>query len=289
MKDILCLANGEDEQFNGLLREYFGIKKITAQIIVTTHSPNILSDDYKKIIRMYKADGLTKALSVKGLELTKAEQKQLLMQFEFIKEAVFARAAIVVEGVSEIGSFPAFASKLDIDFDKEGIALINAGGADSVLPIIKLLNKLGINSVGVIDNDKKVEENLPDEEYLFYTKTKCFDREVVERVSQNKNYDVLEKILMSYDSQGLDRCIHQKKLNSTKVKYGFKGVEITDSYKFKDVEKTSKLSKVMYVTWFEINKGILLGKTIGAEIEKKDIPICYIKAIRKAEKYAKGK
>ena len=42
----------------------------------------------------------------------------------------------------------------------------------------------------------------------------------------------------------------------------------------------------MYVTWFEINKGILLGKIIGTELLKKDIPLCYVKAIRKADKYS---
>ena len=80
------------------------------------------------------------------------------MQFEYIKEAVFARAAIIVEGESEYGSFKMFADTLGVDFDQEGIALIKAGGAESILPIIKLFNKLAIKAVGVIDNDKKIRE-----------------------------------------------------------------------------------------------------------------------------------
>ena len=106
MKDIIKLANGEDNQFNSLLEEYFGIKSISAQIIVTTHSPNMITDDYEKIIRMYKMNSQTFAVTGQGLQLHTSERKQLLMQFEYIKEAVFARGAIIVEGDSEYGAFP---------------------------------------------------------------------------------------------------------------------------------------------------------------------------------------
>lgn len=155
IKEIYRLALGQDVKFNNLLREYFGITKISAQIIITTHSPNMLEDDYTKIIRMYKKDDFTAAVSCASLMLNSKEKKQLLMQFEYIKEAVFSRAAIIVEGESEFGSFKLFAETIGVDFDKEGIALIKAGGADSILPIIKLFNKLAIKAVGVIDNDKK--------------------------------------------------------------------------------------------------------------------------------------
>lgn len=287
MKDIIKLANGEDDQFNSLLDEYFGIKFISAQIIVTTHSPNMITDDYEKIIRMYKMNSQTFAVTGQGLQLHTSERKQLLMQFEYIKEAVFARGAIIVEGDSEYGAFPRFAEKLGIDFDKSGIALLKAGGAESIIPMIKLLNKLGIKAVGVIDNDKKVEKSIPDEEFLFFTKSKCFDSEIVKRIFQNHNYDVAKNILIEYDSHGMNRFIRKQKLDTIVKKYDYKNVLIEGNYYFCDIDETSKLAEVMFVAWFEINKGILLGKTIGELLTKKDIPPCYIKAIRKAEKYAR--
>ena len=211
IKDIYKLALGQDEPFNNLLNEYFGITKISAQIIITTHSPNMLDDDYTKIIRMFKKDDFTAAVSCANMRLQSKEEKHLLMQFEYIKEAVFSRAAIIVEGESEYGSFKMFADTLGVDFDKEGIALIRAGAADSIIPIIKLFNKLQIKAVGVIDNDKKIEKNLSEEEYLFYTKSKCFDSEIVKRIIYNKRYDILETILNEYDSQGDNRCMDQKR------------------------------------------------------------------------------
>lgn len=286
IKEIYRLALGQDVKFNNLLREYFGITKISAQIIITTHSPNMLDDDYTKIIRMYKKNDFTAAVSCASLMLNSKEKKQLLMQFEYIKEAVFSRAAIIVEGESEFGSFKLFAETIGVDFDKEGIALIKAGGADSILPIIKLFNKLAIKAVGVIDNDKKIEKSLPDEEFLFYTKSKCFDSEVVKRVIHNKSYDILETILDEYDSQSNNRCIQQKKLNDIIQMFKYKKLNADKNYRFKDVGTTNPLYEVMYVSWFSINKGILLGKTIGAHLDKKNIPVCYVKAIKKVKEYA---
>ncbi|MGN9019995.1 ATP-dependent nuclease [Lachnospiraceae bacterium HCP1S3_C3] len=286
IRDIYRLALGQDVQFNDLLNEYFGITQIHAQIIITTHSPNILGDDYTKIIRMFNRGDFTAAVSCSNLIFDYKEQKQLLMQFEYIKEAVFARAAIIVEGESEYGSFKMFADTLGVDFDQEGIALIKAGGAESILPIIKLFNKLAIKAVGVIDNDKKIEKNLPDKEYLFYTKSKCFDSEIVKRVIYNKRYDILEAILTEYDSQGDNRCMQQKKINEVIKTFNYKRINANKNYRFKDVDTTNPLYEVMYVSWFSINKGILLGKTIGRHLDKKNIPVCYVKAIKKVKEYA---
>lgn len=286
IRDIYRLALGQDAQFNDLLNEYFGITQIHAQIIITTHSPNILGDDYTKIIRMFNRGDFTAAVSCSNLIFDFKEQKQLLMQFEYIKEAVFARAAIIVEGESEYGSFKMFADTLGVDFDQEGIALIKAGGAESILPIIKLFNKLAIKAVGVIDNDKKIEKNLPDKEYLFYTKSKCFDSEIVKRVIYNKRYDILEEILTEYDSQGNNRCMQQKKINEVIKTFNYKRKNANKNYRFKDVDTTNPLYEVMYVSWFSINKGILLGKTIGRHLDKKNIPVCYVKAIKKVKEYA---
>lgn len=286
IRDIYRLALGQDAQFNDLLNEYFDITQIHAQIIITTHSPNILGDDYTKIIRMFNRGDFTAAVSCSNLIFDFKEQKQLLMQFEYIKEAVFARAAIIVEGESEYGSFKMFADTLGVDFDQEGIALIKAGGAESILPIIKLFNKLAIKAVGVIDNDKKIEKNLPDKEYLFYTKSKCFDSETVKRVIYNKRYDILEAILTEYDSQGNNRCMQQKKINEVIKTFNYKRINANKNYRFKDVDTTNPLYEVMYVSWFSINKGILLGKTIGRHLDKKNIPVCYVKAIKKVKEYA---
>ena len=212
------------------------------------------------------------------------------MQFEYIKEAIFARAAIIVEGDSEFGAFPFFARLLKIDFDKNGIALLKANGADSIKPIIELFSKLGIKSVGVIDKDKKKnkEKNSMYSDCLFFTKTKCFDSEVIRQVISNRTFSTLKKILLEYDSKGVDREISKKKLQDTIFKYDLKCINVDKGYKFCDVSEKDNIYEVMYISWFEINKGIVLGKIIGKNLSIKEIPSCYLRAIRKVDEYARN-
>ena len=95
----------------------------------------------------------------------------------------------------------------------------------------------------------------------------------------------LESILTEYDSQGKNRCINHSKLEDTIQKFNYKRRSVNKSYKFTDVNFTDALYEVMYVSWFSINKGILLGKIIGENLDKKNIPICYVKAIKKVKEY----
>ena len=76
--------------------------------------------------------------------------------------------------------------------------------------------------------------------------------------------------------------MQQKKINDLIKTFNYKRINANKNYRFKDVDTTNPLYEVMYVSWFSINKGILLGKTIGRHLDKKNIPVCYVKAIKKA-------
>ena len=281
MIDIMRIAAGKDEEFNSIINQLFGIDDFSGQVIVTTHSPNILSDDYTKIIRMYLENGATSVVNAQSVNLKHNEKKQLLMQFEYIKEAVFAKGVIIVEGESEYGAFKLFGNLLGVDFDRMGIALIKANGAESIPPLMSLFDKLKIANVGVMDKDKKIEKNIPDKENLFFTTQLCFDSEVVYRLIKRGNTDILEKILVEYDSKGLERMMQEKALNKVINKFQIKRVKANKDYKFSELTVNDKMYSVIYITWFSINKGILLGKIIGRNMDRKMIPPCYVKAIQK--------
>ena len=281
MKDILKIMSGKDEEFNSIINQLFGIEEFSGQVIIATHSPNIISDDYKKIIRMYSEQGVTNVVNANSLILNQKERKQLSMQFEYIKEAIFARGVIIVEGDSEYGSFKLFGDILGIDFDREGIALIKAGGAESIIPLMKLFDKLKIVNIGVMDKDKKLEKNIPDSDNLFFTTQLCFDSEIVYRLINKGRTDILEDILIEYDSRGLERSMQAKALNKVIDKFDIKKITASKDYKFSELTPADEMYPVIYITWFSVNKGILLGKVIGQKMDKKLIPPCYAKAIRK--------
>lgn len=209
------------------------------------------------------------------------------MQFEYIKEAIFARGVIIVEGDSEYGSFKAFGEKLGIDFDRKGIALIKAGSAESIIPLMNLFDKLKIMNVGVMDKDKKIEKNIPEMENLFFTTQLCFDSEIVYRLINKGRTDVLEDIVVEYDNKGLERIMKEKALNKVIGKFDIKKITASKDYKFSELTLDDKMYPVIYITWFSINKGILLGKVIGQKMDKQLIPPCYVRAIQKIKERVK--
>lgn len=237
---------------------------------------------------MYKHDGKTTAVSCSNLTLSESEEKQLYAQFMYIKEAVFSKAAIIVEGESEYSSFGLFAKKMGVDFDREGIALIKAGGAESIKPIMAMLDKLGISSVGVIDKDKKIEKNLPTQENLFYTTTMCFDSEIVKYLIKSRKRTALEKIITDTNLNGLTKKFQKKNLQKKADKFKFKGLVIDRDIAINECTEYTKMYELLCVTFFANEKGILFGRTIAENIDKADIPPCYKRAVKKVSEYARA-
>lgn len=282
IKDLLMIAEGKDEKFKDIISELFKIDLFDGQIIVVTHSPNMIERDYKKIIRMYREDNKVNVVSGVNLNLTSQDNKQLNMQFEFVKEAIFAKVVVIVEGESEFSAIREFAQKLNIDFDRENIALIKAGGAESIRPLMNMFEKFGIRSIGIIDQDKKIEKSLPDSDVLFYTQTLCFDSEIVTNLLSNGKLNKLESVLELYDNQGKERRMQEKCLNKY-IEHFKKNVIADRDYKFSELTPDDVLLEIMYISWFSVNKGITLGKVIGQVLDLDDIPECYINAINKAK------
>ena len=140
--------------------------------------------------------------------------------------------------------------KMGIDFDREGIALIKAGGADSVKPIMAMLDKLGISSVGVIDKDKKIEKNLPTQENLFYTTTMCFDSEIVRYLIKSRKRTVLEKIITDTNPNGLTKKFQKNNLQKKANKFNFKELVIDRDIAINELLFTAyQKSQNRYHTW----------------------------------------
>ena len=73
-KSLHRICEGKDEKFNALLKAYFGIDSIRAQLIMVTHSPNILARGYKNIVRFGQGEG---SPTVKcGTEITLPERRK---------------------------------------------------------------------------------------------------------------------------------------------------------------------------------------------------------------------
>lgn len=107
-KRILC---NKDTEFVDLLKTLFNVDGISGQIIIVTHSTDALIGDYRNLIRFYKKENITSVISGYALRPTpgnnnagriKAEtEKHLIMHFPEVKEAFYAKCALLIEGETE--------------------------------------------------------------------------------------------------------------------------------------------------------------------------------------------
>ena len=281
VKYLNRIINNESSDFQVLIKELFGIDKFFGQIIIATHSPSIILNNFKQIIRLYSKNDHTEIISGSNLVLGEQLEKHLFLHFPFIKEAFFSRCAIFVEGDSEFGSFPFFAEKCDIDFDDYGISVIQAGG-DSVLQLIQLSEKFGIPCVGIKDSDG---DNSPTGIVnLFKTIARDFEAELMFLIDSGKESKLYD-IVVEYDSLGAERELEPKAINKRAYqKYGYLAAPISAKLKLSQIPKTDIIHlKSYYSTWFSINKSQPLGRLIGLNLSEEDIPQIYKQVITTAK------
>lgn len=179
IKKIEALINNENFEFVNLLEELFDIDGLTGQIFIATHSPNVLLNDYRQFIRIYKNPENSNRLEiVSGMDVVIDDKlyKHMLHNFIYLKEAMFSKYIVFVEGDTENGAIPVFAERMGIDMDEKGIGVIKLDGADSVKRCMELYKEFGIKSIAIIDKDKKA--NYASEIGIYFTKANDYEEDV---------------------------------------------------------------------------------------------------------------
>lgn len=290
-KRILC---NKDTEFVDLLKTLFNVDGISGQIIIVTHSTDALIGDYRNLIRFYKKENITSVISGYALRPTpgnnnagriKAEtEKHLIMHFPEVKEAFYAKCALLIEGETEYGCIHKFAEKIGISLDDYGICVINARGQNSIKPLRQLFTFFAIPSVAIYDGDVKDDHTAtPDE---FYTTELCFEIEIVKTLFAAGKTDLVRAIALDMDNNACS-----VPLDANFVRNHFKKMNIDiDSYtpkKLNDVSDDDEKDFCrMFSAWFMAKKGVLLGRIIGQATPTENIPVCYSSAIKKAQEVA---
>lgn len=290
-KRILC---NEDAEFVDLLKALFNVDGISGQLIIVTHSTDILIGDYRNLIRFYKKQEKTSVIS--GYKLRpmagsdndghiKAEtEKHLIMHFPEIKEVFYAKCALLIEGETEYGCIHKFAEKLGVSLDDYGICVINARGQNSIKPLRQLLAFFAIPSVAIYDGDVKDNHaTAPDE---FFTTELCFEIEMVKTLFAAGQTELVRKIALEMDSNA---CSVSLDTDFVRAPFKKMGIDITVYVpkKLSDVSDNDKEDFCrMFSAWFMAKKGVLLGRIIGNVTPSENIPACYSNAIQKAQEVA---
>ncbi len=290
VKYIRNILQNKDEEFSSLIKELFDLDSIDGQAIIASHSPTVLLNQYKYLVRFYRKNSIIKIVSGNNISLDEATEKHLLKNFPYIKEAFFSRCAILVEGDTEYAALPLWAEKAIGDLDDLGITVIQAGGAKSVPPISKLLNELKIRNVSIIDKDEydRSQATYDGTLDLYVTDYKNFEQEIVENLVASKQTETLFNILQDREPSGLETRIQKTKLAQVADKYEIQATWTNKDYNFSEIHKKAKdmnLVKAMFLSWLD-KKSITLGRAIGEKVEAALIPPKYKAVVQKAKKYA---
>ena len=208
IKEINNLIQNDNKEFLNLLKQLFEIDGIIGQIFIATHSPNILLNEYDQFIRVYKESSAIKIISGCNIELEDKSYKHLLHNYLYLKEAMFSKGVILVEGDTEFGAMPVFANRLEIDLDLNGIGIIKLDGADSVRNCMKIYNEFGIKAVALIDRDKF--DNYSDMENVYFTDKMDFEEDVydefslIDYMNYKKEIGKINSMIGIYKRKGLE-------------------------------------------------------------------------------------
>ncbi len=286
IKYLNSIVSGGNEDFKSLIKELFNIDKFIGQVIVATHSPNVLLSDYKQIARLYSEGGITKIVSGKNVVLSEQLRKHLYMQFVFIKEAFFSRCAIFVEGECEQSCFPLFGKKMGIDFDDLGICVIQARGS-AVQQLIDIAGQFKIPCVGISDKDDG--GMTPSSSNHLLTNARNFEAEIIQLIDAGKE-NVLRSILTKYDAAGVNRTIQSGALTKYAHKtHAMSATPYTADLQLATISATDTSSlKAFYVSWCSINKSYPLGFLIGSDLEISEIPTVYQQVILEAKRLSEN-
>ena len=192
IKSIHEIINNENEDFNEIIKELFDIDGFIGQVFVVTHSPSILLDDYKQIVRVFKKEVAIDATSGNSLDFDDDTHKHLKRSFIYFKEAMFSRGTMLVEGDTEFGALPIFAKKLDYDLDKQGIGVVKLDGADSVLKYLQLFDAFNIDAIAILDKDK--EATYGGNSNIYFTDKLDFEEEIFDMFSFKQYLKYLKSI-----------------------------------------------------------------------------------------------
>jgi len=157
---VLCIDHPElhlhPHAQRGLASVIEGSKN--SQILIITHSPYFVNlNKSSSILRFVQKDAQTEVIELPQNYFTDEDFFKLEQCLDIdTKELFFARKAILVEGQTELGALPIFASDI-YNFDENGISIMFVGGKKNFDIFAKLCEGFKIPYLVIADNDAEKE------------------------------------------------------------------------------------------------------------------------------------
>lgn len=280
------IMNNEEPFFLHMVQRVLGIDGLDGQVFIVTHSTDALINDYRSIIRLYwDAGRKVQAACGVTFHFDQEIEKHLIMHFPEVKEALYARCALLVEGETEYGSFDYFSRTLGMNFDNYGICLINARGESSIAKIAQLLRRFHVPSLCFYDRDVMAGRRASP--YVFYTDYICYEMDVVMSCLDAGARSSLDGVIRDV-SDG------ETRVSAALVKKACQKLEVPRTQhpprKLENISgRDRKALEFYYFAWLYGNKGVIIGRALGLSLKKEEIPPAFQKVIRAAADMAEGR
>jgi len=179
-----------------------------------------------------------------------------------------------------------WASKIIGDLDEHGIVVLGAGGKGSIPLVANLLTHFNIPNVSIIDkdDDNDTNPNYSSVPGLRTTNYRDFEEELIENVITNdRKATALFDFLEHYGKGGLGtRSADLRRLSKIAQGYSInKTWDLTKSmFSFEEAKELANadLTKAMFLSWLtgdRTGKSIVLGRSLGSDIDAPNIPLVY--------------
>jgi len=259
------------------------------QVIVTTHSPSIVCR-YKpsELIHLKKegdivqaskwnSDTLYKTIQAQEPDVDKYRdvQQQLELCLERLLEqyadVFFSNLIIVVEGFSEEGAIPVWASKLlePFDFDRLGVCFLNTQG-DRIKFYLRVLEALHLDYVVLFDSGDKHGIEWVDKKKVFPTNEKAFEESVIASAKTTNIIEALLEIDTTASSSKRLSDIRQRIVSFSGIKNWEDVISLINTNSISD-EDIGKL-QCEILKWLSKRKSLFLGRSIAKHTSESEIP-----------------
>lgn len=137
------------------------------QVIYATHSPHFVTvPDYDQVVLVRKAAGGT-YVRRSDLPVDHPRREKLRKELDPERnELFFASRVLVVEGDTEKLALPEYARRLQLDLDRVGATIVEAGGKRSLLEFASIASSLNIPTGILYDEDSSdIKDKSEEAEY----------------------------------------------------------------------------------------------------------------------------
>jgi putative ATP-dependent endonuclease of OLD family len=126
----------------------------TNQIIYATHSPHFVSIPEYNEVALVRRNETGTTVTMSDLETNERRREKLIKELDPERnELFFASRLLIVEGDTEKLALPAYASRMEIDLDREGATIVEVGGKKNLIEFARIAISFGIPTGIVYDED----------------------------------------------------------------------------------------------------------------------------------------